>query len=213
MSHPMGEPRFDETLELLRNARAGDRAALEALLERSYPQVLAIVRRRLGGALRRHHESVDVVQEAMVEALRGFDRFELRDDRAFLAWLAAIVENRVRDLAKYHGRDKRDQAREARESSLDPEGAGLEPLAVTDVTPSAVAGRGEETSRVQSALAALPERQRRAIELRLADRSWAQVAQELEFPTEGAARMFHSRAMVALARAAGAPPPASGAEP
>lgn len=197
---------LDESLNLVRGAQAGDAAALDALFSRFYPRVLGIVRRRMGQGLRRHHESLDVAQEAMAEAIRGFDRFELRDERAFTSWLAGIVENRLRDLAKYHGRAKRDGAREVRASSIAPDAtAPPEPQEGGDQeTPSQLVAASEERGRARAALERLPDRQRRAIELRLEGRSWAEVAELLEFPSEGAARMFHSRAMVTLARESGA---------
>ncbi|WP_419192098.1 RNA polymerase sigma factor [Engelhardtia mirabilis] len=203
---PRPEAALDESLNLVRGAQAGDSAALDALFARFYPRVLAIVRRRMGQGLRRHHESLDVAQEAMAEAIRGFDRFELRDETAFTAWLAGIVENRLRDLAKYHRRAKRDAGREVRASSLDPDAiAPPEPGdRSTEATPSELVAEHEQHGRARAALERLPHRQRRAIELRLEGRSWAEVARLLDFPSEGAARMFHSRAMVTLARESGA---------
>ena len=57
---------FHHTLELLRAARDGERAALEALFERYRDRVLEIVRIRLGPRLRQAVESTDLAQEAML---------------------------------------------------------------------------------------------------------------------------------------------------
>ena len=194
-------PSGNETLELLHQAQRGDREALERALERCYPHVRQIVSERLGPGLRRYAESGDVVQEAMGAVVRGFDHFEAQDDRALVRWIARLVENRIRDLAKYHGRAKRDAGPLA---PLDPGSAGgsddapgLDP-ARSSLTPLDKVAEAESAARVHLALAGLGERHRDVIRSRNEGRTWAEVAEHLGLASEGAARMLHARAMVAL---------------
>lgn len=194
-------PSGNETLELLHQAQRGDREALERALERCYPHVRRIVSERLGPGLRRYAESGDVVQEAMGAVVRDFDHFEARDDRALVRWIARLVENRIRDLAKYHGRAKRDAGPLA---ALDPSGPndsssmpGIDP-ARSSLTPLDKVAEAESAARVQLAIATLGERHRDVIRARNEGRTWAEVAQHLGLASEGAARMLHARAMVAL---------------
>ena len=69
--------------ELVRAARAGDRAAFGALVERHRPALLRACR-----------GSADAAQEAALHALTGLDG--LRDDDAFAAWLCGIGRNVAR---------------------------------------------------------------------------------------------------------------------
>ena len=55
-------------MELIRLAQGGEEQAYGRLFERYYERVHAIVRKRLGQALRADVESLDIVQDAMVDA-------------------------------------------------------------------------------------------------------------------------------------------------
>lgn len=87
----------DQTRDLLERWHAGERAALEQLLERDLPWIRHRVRQRLGEALRQKLETQDLVQEAMVDALQYGPRFALDDLGAFRALMARIIENNIRD--------------------------------------------------------------------------------------------------------------------
>jgi RNA polymerase sigma factor (sigma-70 family) len=190
-------------LELLARAQGGSESAREALFEACYPRVLAIVRARLGGGLRRFHESGDVVQEALLLAARDLDRLQVPDERSLIAWLSRVVENRLRDMAKFHAAAKREAGRERREASLvgEDESKLLEEVgALADGTPSQVFAGREEHERLERALAELEPKRRKVIELRKQGLSWSEVAQALELASDGAARMLHARALVELGR-------------
>ena len=71
-----------------------------------------VARRRLGPGLRREVESCDIAHEAVIEAIRGFDRFELRNKPALLAWLGKLVERRILALYQRSIAAKRDRGLE-----------------------------------------------------------------------------------------------------
>jgi DNA-directed RNA polymerase specialized sigma24 family protein len=103
----MTDASFQPTLDLLREARAGNTEAAGTLLERYASRVLAIVRIRLGRGVRQHVESRDILQEAVLEALGSIDRFEPRGEAAFLHWLARLAERRILRTAEHHSAAKR----------------------------------------------------------------------------------------------------------
>lgn len=71
-------------------ARAGDAAALDALVAESLPLVYNIV----GRALRGHADTDDVVQETLLRVVRGLHA--LQDPDAFRSWLVSITVRQVR---------------------------------------------------------------------------------------------------------------------
>lgn len=193
---------LDQTVELVTRAKGGDSSAFDALIERYHGRVHQIVRARMGGELRRETESLDMVQEAMIDVCQGFDRFEQRSEAGFIHWLATVVENKLRQQARFHRAGKRETSRriplEAPDG--DSERPAIDPADSTDSPSQAVAG-AELVQRLQAAVERLPETQRRAIELRSSGSEWGDVAEQLELPSADAARMLHARAKVALLRA------------
>lgn len=195
------DPSMERTLELVQRAQAGDPAALADLLARYQERVRALVRRRMGAGLRQDLDSGDMVQEAMVEVLEGFERFEMRDETAFVRWLSTLVENRLRELARFHGAAKRDRGREVRldGSPSGERAAGVPELSDEDApTPSEVVSRRELGDRLADAVAQLDARHREVLAARQSGLSWEDVAERLSMPSGAAARMLHARARVAL---------------
>jgi RNA polymerase sigma-70 factor (ECF subfamily) len=192
------------TLQLVRRAQAGDGDALQRLFARYYGRVHTIVRLRLGRRLRTRMESGDILQEVFLAALEGFDRFELRDEAAFIRWLARLVQNRIADAADYHGAARRDLGREVRldgtDDGIGDAPGGLDPVASGLLPPDAVDVE-QQRRLVEQCLLEMPEDYRELILLRdYAGSSWADVAEETERPSPDAARMMHAKAMVELAR-------------
>jgi RNA polymerase sigma-70 factor (ECF subfamily) len=80
---------------LVARARAGDRAALSALLGESRPRALAVALK----VLRNAEDAEDAVQDAFVKVWRYLDRFEGRS--SFTTWLHRIVMNACLDLLRH----------------------------------------------------------------------------------------------------------------
>lgn len=184
-----------ETLELLERAQAGDEDALGRLLERHAPRVLRVIRLRLGRPLREVVESVDILQEALLAAFRDFDRFELREDAAFLDWISRIAENRIRRAAEHHRAERRDHRRRVSgEHEAGGEELRWEPAAGETAAATYLA-REEERGAVEEALARLPEAQRELIVAReYLGASWEEVARQTGHPSANAARLAGLRA-------------------
>jgi len=87
----------EETVRLVRAAQSGDQRSIEALFERYLPRVRQIVALRLGYRTRDFAVHDDLVQEALVRAFRGLDRYEERSEGTFRNWVATCVANTVRN--------------------------------------------------------------------------------------------------------------------
>ena len=153
------QPRADdaETQALVERARAGDRAAFEALAEHCRARLARVVERRLGPAVRGQWSTEDVVQETLLRAFRSLDRFEWRDDAdrltsSFFRWLSGIANRVVLEAA----------ARQKREAPIELDFDLWSPDAVS---PSRTLIRAERLAALERALDALSPDQRQAIRL------------------------------------------------
>jgi RNA polymerase sigma-70 factor (ECF subfamily) len=193
---------FDRTIDLVHRAHDGDRAALELLIGRYYERVRRIVRLRLGAALRTRVDSGDILQEVFMEAVKHFDRFEMRDDASLIHWMSCMVENRIRDAADYFGAAKRDAGREVPlagdSTELDRE------LTAGGLLPADSAHRQDQITRLEAAIERLAPADRELILLRdYAGLSWERIAELTGRPTPDAARMAHVEAVKRLGRLLG----------
>ncbi len=194
----------DKTQELVMLAKGGDESALAQLCGAYAERIRRIIRLRMGAELRSKLESMDIVQDAMMVALRGLDRFNYRTEGDFLRWLCGIAENQIRGgLDRFHAA-KRDIRREA---PLDPGAAGTEsgpqiaagPMVTT--TPSVIFSRSEDLDRLERAMDALKPEYREVIVLaKVEGLSYQETATRLGKSPE-AVGMLLSRAMLALIKA------------
>jgi RNA polymerase sigma-70 factor (ECF subfamily) len=188
------------TLVLVHAAQGGDRAAVEVLFERLVPRVRKIVALRMGRRETDLWENEDLVQETLREAFQSLHGFEPRGEGALLHWLARLVQNNLIDHTRRNQAQRRDAGRRLRR----PERSTVlsdSVLGADLTTPSQHAEASETERRLEDALLALEERQRRAIELRkLCEFSFEEIAEELELGAASSARSLYSRAMAELAK-------------
>jgi RNA polymerase sigma-70 factor (ECF subfamily) len=155
----------------------------------------------MGKELRSKLESVDLVQDVFVSALKDLGNFTYKNEGDFLRWLSGITENRLRDnLDKLHA-DKRDIRKEVRLNTHRPTiedsfAAALEPIDAT--TPSVIFSKREELSKLAKAIDALKPEYREVIVLtKVEGLSYREIGDKLGRSAD-AARMLFSRAMAAL---------------
>jgi RNA polymerase sigma-70 factor (subfamily 1) len=88
-----------DTVALIRIGKSGDEHALNTLFARYHKKVLRIVRLRLNSELRERLrvQSMDIVQEVFLHALKKLPDFQPRGEGSFIHWLSRIVENVIRD--------------------------------------------------------------------------------------------------------------------
>lgn len=176
----------EPTIELVIRARAGDRLAVEALLQRCIPALTRWAHGRLPPAARGSLDTGDLVQEAALHALQRLDVFEPRHVGAMQAYLRQSVINRIRD--------------EVRRITRHPAAAPLNEEHPGDATsPLEAAIQAESYERYRKALEALKPRDREMVVARVEVQwSLAEIAQRFGLRTSDAARMAVSRALQRL---------------
>jgi RNA polymerase sigma-70 factor (subfamily 1) len=195
MAEPEEQP-IEQTIDLVHRAHAGDREALNELFARYYERVRRIVRLRLGPALRARMGSDDILQEVFLEALRGFDRFEMRDEGSLINYLACIAEHRIRDAADFNRAAKRDAAREVPIAPPDASGQLDRDLSAAGLPPAEGASLAEQVARLEAAIEKLAPADRELILLHdYARATWPVIAQQTGRASPDAARMAHKEAV------------------
>src|SRR6476620_5600855 len=125
---------------LLARARAGDGAARDQLFARCRDFLGLAARARVEAKLRAKVDASDLVQQTLLEAHRGFGRFQGATEAEWLAWLRRILDHNAADFVRrYRGTGKRQVGREvplARDGSSAP---GCPEPAAADESPSAAA--------------------------------------------------------------------------
>lgn len=172
---------------LIRRALAGEASARDDLARIHLPVLARLVRRYVPA-----QDAGDVAQRAMMRALSKLDTF--RGESSFRSWIHRIAVN----TALNHVRDeKRTRASEIDEADLITNTLGTQRLVAR-----------EAKRRLLGFVEALPDKQRKSVELRLfKDMTFAEVAEQLG-TSEDAAKMNYHHAMKRL-RALLSDPPSS----
>ena len=172
--------------ELVRLAKA-DRQAFGLLYDRYVVRVYGYCYRRL----RTREAAEDATSQVFLRAMTAIGTH--RDGTSFPAWLFTIAERTVIDAWR------RQRTQVSLDQGVIPERADRDP------TPEEAALAAEGRDTLRALLVHLPDDQRRAIELRLADLTGPEVAQVMGRPP-GAIKMLQFRAITTLRRLLGASP-------
>ena len=177
----------EATIELLALVKHGDKGALDRLLERCIPALRRWARGRLPQSARGMMDTVDLVQDTVLSAMRRLDAFEARHQGALQAYLRQAVMNRIRDIMRQRHR-RPDQV------------ALPEQLVNEQMSPLDRAIGSENVARYDAAVRRLSPADREAIVGRIElEYSYAELAVVLNKPTADAARVAVTRAMKRLA--------------
>jgi RNA polymerase sigma-70 factor (ECF subfamily) len=170
------------------------------LLEGFRDYLLLLARLQLDPRLQGKIDLSGLVQQTLLEAHRAMDRFGQMDAAQQAAWLRKALACNLADEVRKLGTARRDVAREqSLEAALEESSARLEAWLATDRTsPSRQAEKNEQLLRLAQALAALPDDQRRAVELHyLRGQPVAEVAEALQ-RSAGAAGALLARGLKKL---------------
>jgi RNA polymerase sigma-70 factor (ECF subfamily) len=155
--------------ELLRQARAGDPAALGHVLDGCRNNLLLLAQAQIGRRLQGKVDAADVVQDVYLAAHRHFGGFRGESEGELLVWLREILGTTLCNLVRhYYGTQRRD-VRLERELAAELDrssqvlGAGL---AADDSSPSQRASRREQGVLLADALGRLPADYREVLVLR-----------------------------------------------
>jgi RNA polymerase sigma-70 factor, ECF subfamily len=135
--------------DLIHRARAGDRAALDDVLQAYRGHLLAAAQRAINPRLQGRLDASDVVQQTCLSVFRQIGDFDGDEPAQFAAWLRQVhernIQNAIRDEAPLGDRDI----------------AGHR-----EITPSQHAARDEEADQLAAVLGELPPEERAVLELR-----------------------------------------------
>src|SRR3954454_536267 len=144
-------PEHDSVADLLAQARAGNGPARERLFARCRDYLGFAARARVEGWLQAKVDTSDLIQQTLLEAHRGFGRFQGGTEAEWLAWLRRILDHNAADFVRRYRVGKRQAGREV-PLAAGSSAAGPEPAADCE-SPSAAAVRHEGELRLAAALA------------------------------------------------------------
>lgn len=183
----MAEPSSESSVDLLMKAQSGDAEALNGLLTRYLPRLTRWASGRLPSGLRSMLDTGDLVQDAIINALRNLDTLEIRTEATLLTYLRRAVKNRIIDLYR------RSSRRPIREEL--PEDAAEHAPSPLDLAIGA-----ETVEWYERALANLTDEEQElvflSVELGMGPK---EIAGQVGSPTPDAARMAVKRAIEQLA--------------
>lgn len=151
-------------------------------LERYRDYLRLLAQLQVGPRLQAKLDASDVVQQTILQAHQSRAQFRGTTEAEWLAWLRAILANALAAAARRFDARSRELDRErSLEAELELSSSRLECLLAADQTsPSERAVRCEELLRLASAVAGLPDEQRRVVELHhLKGLTVAEVAEQM----------------------------------
>ncbi|MFN0207710.1 MAG: RNA polymerase sigma factor [Planctomycetota bacterium] len=191
---PSAEPAahdLNQTALFIQKARAGDRQAMNDLLNRYKKPLERFLHSRLSPVVHRYQDTQDGTQDILIAAYESIvsGRFEYRGIGSFWYYLRTSARNYI--IKKNQRAAERGVVAISDESALAPEARQPSPIAK-------MIGQ-EQLIRYERALEAIPEDHRNAFLLfHEVGLSHAQIAEECKFPSADAARMCVSRAKTKL---------------
>lgn len=193
---PMPE-QIDDTPDLLRRWHGGDRQALGVLLDRDRGWIRSAVRRQRGERLKRFDDTVDDMQDLMVEVLEYAPRFEVANQRQFRGLVSRMIRNLLIDKArKIKVRQPRGLAQG---DALGESRISLDPALASMTSPSEAAAREEELQWLRIGIEFLDDEDRDVIRMhKFEGIPFAEIARRFEVEAN-TARMRCRRALLRLA--------------
>ena len=208
-------PEQSVTQNLLANARQGDRAAVNRLLERHRVSLKKLIQLRLDRKIARRVDASDVVQDVLMEANTRLQDYLADPRMPFHLWLRQLAQDRMIDVYRRHrGAQRRSLDREqsiAAPQFSDQSGFDLMgQLADHELTPAAASIRKELEARFVTALDQLEDEDREIVLMRHFEQLGnSEVADALGL-SAAAAGMRHLRALRKLRAILGDRPSQSG---
>ena len=169
--------------QLLVDARYGDTVAMDQLIRRYEPDLIRVVKARLGNALRPYVDSVDLVQSVHKSVLMGLrnDKLNVQSPEHLLRLAAMMVRRKIARKWKRHRRQLRIENRSP--GPCDSESlAGL--LLAASKDSLAPTRNADINERLQRLFAQLKPLERQLIELRLEGHSTASAARILNVDSD-----------------------------
>ena len=174
----------DPDAELMLRVRQGDAVAFEELVEKYKQPVTNLLARVLRDAT----EAEDLAQNVFVQVFKSADRY--RVEAKFSTWLFTIARNLCLNEIRRRSRHPADSLDAAENPEDDTAGRQFEDRKNTSAPDLLL--RDELTSKVEEALAALPENQRTAILLfKEKDMSYDEISKILDCSLSATKSLIH----------------------
>jgi DNA-directed RNA polymerase specialized sigma24 family protein len=175
----------DQLVDLLRSWHAGDRAALDGLVERLCPLLLQRLMTRHGQTLRKLRRDLDpedMVQIVLTEFLEYGPRFIPKDDPQLIALLETIAVNTTLD----HLKSPRHRLREASHERHGDSVLDLRGCSRSSIMPDRAAEKAEERAWARLALEFIADsNDRRLVRLHVeTGLSWNEIGADFETPPD-----------------------------
>jgi RNA polymerase sigma-70 factor, ECF subfamily len=152
---------------LLAPAVHGDGAIRQELLQLYRPYLRLMAGRRLPRIVQQRVDASDIVQQTLVDAVRGLPDFRGQTEPEFTAWMTRLMERNLLMSVRNNTLGKRDVRLE--QDWDDASGSAVlmwHSLAADGSSPMSSVFRGEAALHLAMALEKLPDEQRTAVELR-----------------------------------------------
>lgn len=188
-----------DTAALIGASSSGDAAAVDVLIQRYLPGLVAYVRSNAGNGVVAHESATDIAHSACREVLTRLteERYVYTDEAHFRAWLYQVALRKIQDRARHWNRAKRNpdrlQAPGTAETIL------LDGIAAA-LSPSEHAIDREQRERLLAALQQLDPRHREIVRLAHEEQlPHKEIAARLQIE-ESHSRTLLARALARLAR-------------
>lgn len=183
----------DSLLPDLQKAKRGDRLALDRVLGHLEARFRRLAQGRIGPGLKAKMRTSDILQSTYLDVVKSVENFEGKDAEEFVAWVARIMENNIRDKDKYFQARKRKDPKHVRISTSE-----SSEMPLNRSTPSVEAVRAEDLLLVSQALDKLDPDYKTVILMRMVEgKSHKEIADVLG-RSDAATRMLLSRARTML---------------
>jgi RNA polymerase sigma factor (sigma-70 family) len=173
----------DDLLSLIEQARAGDQAAWQQLMDLYYPQIRAYIGNQMDQQLRKVLDSTDIVQSVVtnfwLRLIAG--EFDFTNEASVLGLLMTIAKGKLIDNWRaFHATDKRDLKKEI-------EGLDMHAIGTGDSTPSMLFAEKELVGRLYEMMS---EEEQVIFKLRIAGSTWADIGKELDKSADAVRKQY-----------------------
>lgn len=182
---------IEKTRHLVQEARAGRAGAWTELLQAHEGTLRRRLERHFPSTLRPVVDPSDVIQDTLIDAVRGFDRFEYRGPGSLRAWLERVLDNRLQMVIRHRAR--------ASQSPQPPETLHASGISSPGTSPAAASSREERRRRLLEKVDDMPADYREVIRrIKLEGQSVSQAASAMG-RSENAVKKLLARALLRLA--------------
>lgn len=187
--------------QLMAATRQGNADARQSLMAIYRPYLRLLAEQRLPRLVAKRADGSDIVQQTLLDAVRGFEEFRGESEPELTTWLLKLLERNLQQSLRRHLAGKRDVRRELENFSGDSSAELVwYTLAAGNSAPASQVFRGEAAIHLAQGLEQLPEPQRQAVKLRyLAQMPLEEIAREMD-KTQSSVAGLIARGVEALRR-------------